>query len=75
MTDGASAPVFVPVQSCTEDMWMVFETALPLGLNWVGENGKLPLSVRFCDYASAANMWSPENACRVWLPEEYGRNE
>ena len=28
-----------------------------------------------CDYASAANTWSPENACRVWLPEEYGRNE
>ena len=75
VADGASAPVFVPVQSYTEDMWMVFETTLPLGLHWVGENGKLPLSVRFCDYASAANTWSPENACRVWLPEEYGRNE
>ena len=75
VNDGESAPVFVPVQSYTEDMWMVFETTLPLGLHWVGENGKLPLSVRFCDYASAANTWSPENACRVWLPEEYGRNE
>ena len=75
VNDGDSAPVFVPVQSCTEDMWMVFETTLPLGLHWVGENGKLPLGVRFCDYASAANAWSPENACRVWIPEEYGRNE
>ena len=71
----SSLPDFVPVRNSNKDMQMVFGTFLPLGRHWTNENGKLPSIVRFCDYASAANEWTPENACRVWLPEEYGRNE
>jgi hypothetical protein len=70
-----SLPDFVPVRNGNADMHMVFGTFLPMGRHWTNENGKLPSIVRFCDYASAANEWTPENACRVWLPEEYGRNE
>jgi len=75
MIRGDSTPVFTPVRNGRENMWMVFETKLPLGCHWTSEDGKLWSSVRFCDYASAANQWHPENACRVWFPEEYGRNE
>ena len=68
-------PDFVPVRNGNADMRMVFGTFLPMGSHWTNENGRLLSIVRFCDYASAANEWTPENACRVWLPEEYGRNE
>ena len=71
----AAVPIFKPVRKGTESLWMVFETELPLGCHWSSEDGKLKSSVRFCDYASAANLWHPDNACRVWFPEEYGWNE
>ncbi len=31
--------------------------------------GGLPDVVRFTDYASAGNLWTPGNRYRVWLPE------
>ncbi len=27
--------------------------------------------IRFCDFSSAANTWSDESRCRVWLPTPY----
>jgi len=29
--------------------------------------------IRFCDFASAANTWSPESRCRTWLPTVFYR--
>ena len=75
LRETTSFPDFMPVRNTGYDMQMVFAAALPIGRHWTSENGKLWSSVRFCDYASAANEWIAENACRVWLPEEYGRSE
>ena len=52
-----------------DDIWMTF--AMPLYLGTHTENpddGQLPQSVRFCDYASAGNEWTPTNVYRTWFP-------
>ena len=61
---------FSPVRSPDPSMWMAFEAELPFGTHGENPNGRLPASVRFCDYASAANAWRPENVCRTWFKVE-----
>ena len=46
---------------------MTFEAELPFGSHDDNPDGRLPASIRFCDYASAANEWRPENVCRTWF--------
>ena len=29
----------------------------------------------FCDYASAGNLWRPDNFYRTWFPVEYSQFE
>ena len=64
------APAFVAVRSGDADIAMAFAAVLPLGAHSENPDGALPSVVRFCDYASAANLWRPDNACRLWLPVE-----
>ncbi len=65
------APTFTPVRSPCDDIRMVFAAILPLGVNSENPDGALPSVVRFCDYASAANLWRTDNPCRLWLPVEH----
>ena len=53
-----------------EDRWVsvVLTFDRPVAKAYV--DGKLAASVRFCDYASAANEWSSMNACRTWFEVE-----
>ncbi|NLF87123.1 MAG: hypothetical protein GX571_13580 [Lentisphaerae bacterium] len=67
------APMFTPVRSPGDDIRMAFAALLPLGVHSENPDGALPSVVRFCDYASAANLWRPDHACRLWLPAEIPR--
>ena len=51
--------------------WMCWSAQLPMGSHMENPDGKRLTTVRFCDYASAGNQWSPMNWYRVWLPVEY----
>ena len=68
-SDGEEIAELRPVRSPSDDIWMTF--AMPLYLGTHTENpddGQLPQSVRFCDYASAGNEWTPTNVYRTWFP-------
>ena len=66
-----SVPEFVPSRSPSEDFWMVFKASLPINQHHEHPEGNVPPMVTFCDYASAANLWTSENGCRVWILTEY----
>ena len=51
-------------------MMLAVAAPLPAGSHTADpDNGVLPDVVRFTDYASAGNLWRPDNRYRVWLPE------
>ena len=68
-------PPFRPdfrVERCMDNaFWMCWSAQLPMGSHMENPDGKRLTTVRFCDYASAGNQWSPMNWYRVWLPVEY----
>ena len=66
---------FLPVRSPSEDIWMSFSAALPMGSHHENPEGSNWPQIHFCDYASAANLWEPSNACRVWFPVEWSPDE
>ena len=66
---------FIPVRSPSEDIWMTFSATLPVGSHHEHPEGENWPEIRFCDYASAANLWEPGNACRVWFPIEWEPSE
>ena len=66
---------FLPVRSPSEDVWMAFSAPLPVGSHHENPEGSNWPQIHFCDYASAANLWEPGNACRVWFPVEWLPNE
>jgi len=59
-----------PIRTLDRQVWMAFEAELPMEGRNEYSNSVLPVCVRFCDYASAANEWIPSNSCRTWLPIE-----
>jgi hypothetical protein len=61
---------FVPVQVPSNDFWMTFAANLPLGWHHSNIEGRLPVAVMFCDYASAGGMWNRKNHYRTWFPFE-----
>ena len=56
-----------PVSDKPADIWMAFSAPLVLGTDLEGEF-KNPRQVRFCDFASAGNLWSEESRYQVWIP-------
>jgi len=52
------------------DMWTTWAIGLPMGLHSENPESGTGDVVRFCDYASAGNTWTPSAAYRVWLPVE-----
>jgi len=72
MPNPKNPPVFTPAISPSEDFWMTFTASLPVGSHSENPEGRNPATIRFCDYASAGNLWSPLDHYRVWFPVEDG---
>ena len=51
-----------------DDMRMVVSARLPLDGHDENPDRRGWTTIRFCDYASAGNRWSPSNWYRCWLP-------
>ncbi len=66
------AMAFQPTRAPSDDFWMAFTASLPVGSHHENPEGRINETIHFCDYASAANLWQPTNACRVWFPIELG---
>ena len=68
--DGEKMPTFAAVRAPSDDIWMAFSAALPIGSHHENPEGALPTTVFFCDYASAGNTWHRDNYYRTWFPVE-----
>ncbi|MBQ9430877.1 MAG: glycoside hydrolase family 127 protein [Kiritimatiellae bacterium] len=66
---------FLQVRSPSDDIWMTFSATIPLGSHHENPEGFNWPEIRFCDYASAGNLWQPSNSYRVWFPVEYNLGE
>ena len=58
----------LPVTDKPDGIWMAFTAPLVLGTDLEGD-GKKPVQVHFCDFASAGNTWESHVRYRVWIPE------
>ena len=70
--DGQAMPTFAAVRTPSDDIWMAFSATLPIGMHSANPEGMNPLTVFFCDYASAGNTWCRGNYYRTWFPIELG---
>ena len=68
--DGQAMPTFTSVQVPSDDYSMAFSATLPLGWHHSNPNGMLPVTVMFCDFASAGGDWCRGNTYRTWFPLE-----
>lgn len=59
-----------PVRVKTNAMWINRDLVLNMGAHVESMEGRLPDTVRFCDYASAGSTWDSSSSYRVWLPME-----
>ena len=59
-----------PLECFSQDdsMRMVVSARLPLGGHDENFDRRNSATVRFCDYSSAGNRWSPNNWYRCWFP-------
>jgi DUF1680 family protein len=75
LRDGMEMPSFAAVQTPSDDIWMAFSATLPLGAHHENPEGALPVTVFFCDYASAGNTWTRTGFYRTWFPIELSPRE
>jgi len=73
--DGQKLTTFADVASPSDEMWMTFTATLPVGAHTENPEAAKPLTVSFCDYASAGNLWRRDNFYRTWFPELRGPTE
>ena len=73
--DGQKMGGFAAVHAPSDDIWMAFSAVLPLGSHHENPEGEHWTQVTFCDYASAGNLWRPDNFYRTWFPVEYSQFE
>jgi hypothetical protein len=66
--DGKTMDFPVEAFSNQDDMRMVVSARLPVGGHDENRDRRAFATVKFCDYASAGNLWSPSNYYRVWFP-------
>ena len=72
VADGEVRPTFAAVRVPSDGMWMAFSATLPIGAHYLNPEGSFPVTVFFCDYASAGNEWTRANSYRTWIPVESG---
>ena len=70
--DGKFTESFRAVRTPCDGIWMAFAATLPIGIHHENPEAALPMSVGFCDYASAGNRWERDNYYRTWFPVELG---
>ena len=75
IADGQLLPAFSAVRTPSDDVWMAFSATLPIGSHHENPEAANPLTVFFCDYASAGNEWRRGNYYRTWFPVECGPGE
>ena len=68
--DGQKMSTFAAVCAPSDDIWMAFSATLPIGSHHENSEGAFPMTVFFCDYASAGNAWRRDNYYRTWFPVE-----
>jgi len=73
--DGQRMEGFSAVRAPSDDIWMTFTAALPIGSHHENPEAANWTTVTFCDYASAGNLWRADNYYRAWFPEEYNQFE
>ena len=73
--DGETVEGAAVVRSPSDDIWLTVSVPLPLGLHHENPFGQLPQAVKFCDFASAGNTWTPGNLYRTWIPIELEQDE
>jgi DUF1680 family protein len=66
--NGMCVPFDVEHFSNMDGMRMVVSAKLPIGGHDENLDRRCLATVKFCDYASAGNLWSPMNYYRVWIP-------
>ncbi len=54
-----------------DEMRMIVSAALPIGGHAENPEGRRPARIRFCDYASAGNLWRPGNSYRTFIPLDF----
>ena len=69
--DRFDLPAFAVENPTDPMMRLVVAAPLPLTTHDESPREGLPRTVRFCDYASAGNLWRPDNAYRTFLPLDY----
>ncbi|MBQ7721394.1 MAG: glycoside hydrolase family 127 protein [Kiritimatiellae bacterium] len=72
LQDGQEVASFAEVRAPSDDIWMAWSAALPIGQHHANPEGRLESTVFFCDYASAGNEWRRGNFYRTWFPFEHG---
>jgi hypothetical protein len=68
LAEGTDPDFQLDAFSTQDDMRMVVSARLPIGGHDENLDRRAFTAVKFCDYASAGNLWSPSNYYRVWLP-------
>ncbi len=68
--DGERMTTFAASQVPSDAFWMTFSASLPMGWHHSNPEGQLPVTVFFCDYASAGGEWRRGNHYRTWFPLE-----
>ena len=66
-------PLFRPDDRPHPGRWISYVAELDYidGMNGFDDVPAKSKEIRFCDFSSAANTWSEESRCRVWLPTPY----
>ncbi len=52
------------IESADSNIWLTFQVPLK------DEGGK-DQTIQMCDFASAGNLWSPQNNMRTWIPQPF----
>ena len=57
-----------PLSNTPDHIWMAFTAPAKIGTDLEGDF-KEPRPIKFCDFASAGNIWEPSARYRVWIRE------
>lgn len=68
LTKDGFVPLEMVEQGNSKNIWMSFKTPCMVGSYRAEASGK-PISLTFCDYASAGNTYNEDSRFRVWFPQ------
>jgi DUF1680 family protein len=68
LTKDGYVPLEMVEPNNNKNIWMSFKTPSMVG-SYRAEASGTPVSLTFCDYASAGNTYSEESRFRIWFPQ------